>query len=307
MKIAVASDVHLEFGQLEIENTKGAEVLCLCGDICVAHDLLPVEESTSQDHKSKTFHEFFQQCSNQFPHVLYIMGNHEHYHGDFAKSYETLKSNLSYLPNIHVLDKEHIDIGDITFFGATLWTDMNKGNEDTLRIIKGMMNDFRIISNSDNLTYYRVQDYEAIGMGYTEYADKKLAGEAVPEIPMKTVTRPSTFTPIDARAEHAATLAVLDELVESRPLRKFVVLGHHAPSKRSTKPRYEADVHMNGGYSSDLVEFIKEHPQIVLWLHGHSHNKFDYVEEGCRIYANPRGYIGYEYEASDFKLEFLDV
>lgn len=298
--------MHLEFGQLEIENTEGAEVLCLCGDICVAKDLLPLDDPNLNDH-GQTFHEFFKACSEKFSNVLYIMGNHEHYNGDFAKSYDILKSNLAYLPNIHVLDKEHIDIGDTTFFGSTLWTDMNNGDEDTLRIIKGMMNDFRIISNSNEMVSYRVQDYEAIGMGYTEYAEKKLAGEAVPEIPMKTIYRPGTFTPTDAMNDHAITLAELHELIESRPLRKFVVLGHHAPSKKSTKPRYEKDVHMNGGYSSNLEEFMKEHPQIKLWCHGHTHHSFDYEVEKCRVFANPRGYIGYEYEASDFKLEYLDV
>ena len=36
MKVALASDIHLEFGQLEIENTENADVLILSGDICVA-------------------------------------------------------------------------------------------------------------------------------------------------------------------------------------------------------------------------------------------------------------------------------
>ena len=39
MKISLASDVHLEFGQLEIKNTENAKVLILSGDICVANDL----------------------------------------------------------------------------------------------------------------------------------------------------------------------------------------------------------------------------------------------------------------------------
>ena len=38
MKIAIASDVHLEFGPLQLENTEGADVLVLSGDICTAKD-----------------------------------------------------------------------------------------------------------------------------------------------------------------------------------------------------------------------------------------------------------------------------
>ena len=39
MKIAIASDLHLEFGDLDFENTDGAEVLILSGDILVVEDL----------------------------------------------------------------------------------------------------------------------------------------------------------------------------------------------------------------------------------------------------------------------------
>jgi predicted phosphodiesterase len=39
MKIALVSDVHLEFGDLDFENDSGADVLILGGDICVANDM----------------------------------------------------------------------------------------------------------------------------------------------------------------------------------------------------------------------------------------------------------------------------
>ena len=47
---------------------------------------------------------------------------------------------------------------------------------------------------------------------------------------------------------------------------------------------------MNGGYHSDLSEFILDHPQIKLWTHGHTHHPFDYVIGETRIVCNPRGY-----------------
>jgi hypothetical protein len=67
-----------------------------------------------------------------------------------------------------------------------------------------------------------------------------------------------------------------------------------APSKLSTHPRYAADVQMNGGYSSDLSEFILDRPQIAVWVHGHTHHDFDYAIGSTRIVAHPRGYVGYE-------------
>ena len=70
MKIALASDVHLEFGPISFQNTENAEVLILSGDICIAKDF------------GKKFEKFFAECSERFPHVVYVMGNHEHYDGD---------------------------------------------------------------------------------------------------------------------------------------------------------------------------------------------------------------------------------
>ena len=57
---------------------------------------------------------------------------------------------------------------------------------------------------------------------------------------------------------------------------------------------------MNGAYSSDLSEFILDHPEIKVWTHGHTHDNFDYIVGECRIICNPRGYKGYEQQAENF-------
>jgi hypothetical protein len=64
---------------------------------------------------------------------------------------------------------------------------------------------------------------------------------------------------------------------------------------------------MNGGYSSDLDEFIENHPEIKLWTHGHTHHPFDYVIGETRIVCNPRGYINHEPAASNFKLLTVEI
>ena len=64
---------------------------------------------------------------------------------------------------------------------------------------------------------------------------------------------------------------------------------------------------MNGGYSSDLDDFIIDHPQIKLWTHGHTHEDFDYMIGSTRIVCNPRGYINYENRADRFELKFLEI
>lgn len=278
MKIAVCSDLHLEFGDIFLKNEENADVLILSGDICVAKEL-PYSDSK----KGQLFKDFFKRCSFQFPNVIYIMGNHEHYHGDFAKSYDQLKGALADLPNVHVMEKEFITLGDVTFVAGTLWTDMNKEDPSTLYGIKSYMNDYRIIEDSSNQVNYRDSDG-------------------------KFHTRPGKFSPEQSVVEHKAMLKLIDEVCTGLPPdTKIVVVGHHAPSKLSTKPQYEKDVMVNGAYSSDLSEFILDRPQIKLWTHGHTHHCFDYMIGSTRIFCNPRGYIDYEGQADTFELKYVEV
>jgi hypothetical protein len=57
---------------------------------------------------------------------------------------------------------------------------------------------------------------------------------------------------------------------------------------------------MNGGYASDLSEFILDNPEIKFWTHGHMHDPSDYMIGDCRVICNPRGYVGYESQANIF-------
>jgi len=72
--------------------------------------------------------------------------------------------------------------------------------------------------------------------------------------------------------------------------KKCVVVGHHSPSHLSIHATYRDQHYMNGGYHSDLSNFILDHPQVKLWTHGHTHHCFDYVIGETRILCNPRGY-----------------
>ena len=220
------------------------------------------------------------------------MGNHEHYHGDFAKSLGNLREHLAYLVNLHILEKEFVQLGDCLFFGGSLWTDMNKEDPVTIQHIKGYMNDYRIIEDSNDMVNYK-----------TFLPD--------PENPGKELTvfkqRPGKFSPEKSVVEHKETLRLLKEALNSRPTEKWIVVGHHAPSKISTKPQYERDVIVNGAYSSDLSEFMLDHPQVKLWTHGHTHHEFDYMIGSTRIVCNPRGYINYEDQADNFVLKTVEV
>ena len=290
MKIALCSDVHLEFGNLVLENP-GVDVLILSGDICVVKDLMEHDaHGIVSFGKSQRYHEFFQMCSEKFPHVVYVVGNHEHYHGDFKHTVSDLKKFLGYLPNLHILDKETFELDDTVFVGSTIWTDMNKSDPLTLHQISRMMNDFRVIDNGNREVTFKTFDD--------------------PENPEKPTfrTRVARFSPEDAVEEHVKCLDYIRHVYDNTPpWKQVVVVGHHTPSHQSCHPMYRDDREMNGGYHSDLSEFILDRPGIKLWTHGHTHEVFDYTIGECRVVCNPRGYIGHERCADEFKLKVIEL
>ena len=83
--------------------------------------------------------------------------------------------------------------------------------------------------------------------------------------------------------------------------------GHHAPSPQSTHEMYAHDTIMNGGYRSDLENFIQHQPNLVLWTHGHTHHPFDYQVGQCRVVCNPRGYYGHEEQSRTWTLKTVTI
>lgn len=269
MKIKLVSDLHLEFSDINIKNDNGYDVLILSGDIMVAHDLYEHPETSygmysnvnladlgRRQQTALRFRDFLKRVSFQFPHVVYIAGNHEFYHGKWFQTLDILANECAKFSNIYFMENGSKTIDDVTFIGATLWTDMNKGDPLTLHSVRNMMNDFRIIR----------KEFE----GYT------------------------SLKPYDTAVRHRKSLEYIRTVIEGQFDKKFVVCGHHAPSKLSTHEQYKNDHLMNGAYSSDLSEFILDHPQIKLWTHGHTHHPFDYMLGETRVVCNPRGYEGYE-------------
>jgi Icc-related predicted phosphoesterase len=260
MKIQLVSDLHLEFEDVNIKNESGADVLILSGDILVADDLrnqpadLAWSDFPDEGHgrakRAMRYRDFFQRVSFQFPHVIYVMGNHEHYHGKFDKSAGIIRETIGYLK-----------IDGVHFIGGTMWTDCNKGDPMTLYHLEHCMTDFRVI---------------------------RIAGENFRKfLPSRTVM------------EFTKTRDYFKSVIGNLPKdAKIVVVSHHAPSSLSIHEIYKRDTLMNGGYSSDLSEFILDCPQIKLWTHGHMHNNFDYMIGDTRVVCNPKGYPG---ENNDFK------
>jgi hypothetical protein len=246
-----------------------------------------------------------QRCAANFAHVIYIMGNHEHYNGDFANTEKHLKDVLGYLKNVYVLEKEIKTIDDVTFIGGTLWTDMNNSDPLTLYHMKSMMNDFVCVQNSNRTVSFKadVLRDKPVGMTDDEFLELPTSERFKPVFK----TRVARFSPEDAVEEHVKMKGYITHIVQGKFDQKFVVVGHHAPSRLSTHPRYASETIMNGGYSSSLDEFIMDHPQIKLWTHGHTHEDFDYLIGSTRIVCNPRGYVNYEHRADTWQLKTVEI
>jgi predicted phosphodiesterase len=213
MKIKLVSDLHLEFSDCFITNNDNCDVLILGGDICVAQDLHdhpepcnPADQaiiaagngSNRRQQLAQRYRDFFKRCSFQFPHVIYIMGNHEFYHGKFYASIDYMREEFSKYPNIYMLEDNTKIIDDVVFVGGTLWTNMNHRDPLTMHAIKDMMNDFRIVRN-DKRSY-------------------------------------AAMSALDVAVRHDKTLAYIKLIVQENKNKRCVVVGHHSPSFQSVHP-----------------------------------------------------------------------
>ncbi len=79
-----------------------------------------------------------------------------------------------------------------------------------------------------------------------------------------------------------------------------VVVTHHAPSRQSTHPRYQDNI-LNPAFASDL-ECLMDEKRVKYWIHGHTHDNFDYEVNGTRVLCNSRGYLA-DSDFGDFQLE----
>jgi predicted phosphodiesterase len=103
------------------------------------------------------------------------------------------------------------------------------------------------------------------------------------------------FTAQRALAEHEMARAWLEEQLRQPYDGKTVVVTHHGPHRLSTHPRYAGEA-INAAFVSDLSDLL---PSADLWIHGHVHDNFDYSVLGCRVVANPRGYVRKKHSVSN--------
>ena len=183
--------------------------------------------------------------------VLYVPGNHEFYGGSIEGTVTELK-RLCAGTRIRVLDCEEAVLGGVRFLGSTLWTDFMLGGAGAARDA-AMREAERFM-----------RDFSVVRIGGTPFTPEASAG---------------------LFAQHAAWL---EERLAAPHAGPTVVITHHAPSPRSIHPRF-AGSPLNACFVSDAERLIDAR-RVQLWIHGHTHDSFDYRVGGTRVVCNSRGY-----------------
>lgn len=263
--VNVMSDLHLNFDDA---NLPGGDVLILAGDVFEAGYIRKAENEGINTSMLDRYRRFADQELTKYDHVLYVFGNHEYYSHD----YDTARGRIEkYLPpNVTVLENNYVKLDNTLFWGATLWTDHDRGSAMVRYACQQAMTDYRVIKRD-----HGVEKQGAGGKYWT-----------------------SKFTAEDTEEIHRHSRARLEEFLQAYYTHKTVVITHHAPSYESIGCEYRDHVHgyLNHAYYSDLTGLILDNPQIKLWAHGHVHCMNDYQVGQCRVVSNPRGYVGYEHQ-----------
>ena len=234
MRVQIISDTHLEFGNRDFDFSN-ADLLILAGDI----------------HTGEKGLAWISERVQHIP-VLYVLGNHEYYKHAYPKLIHKLKESAQGT-NIHVLENDAITIGNITFHGATLWTDFELFGDPRIAGFECQqrMNDYSLIRRDPSYSKLRS---------------------------------------IDTHLMHKESLNWLEESLLESTTKANVVITHHAPSIKSIPPQYQNNL-VSAGFASNLEAFIlKTKPN--LWIHGHLHDAFDYFIGETRVICNPKGYPG---------------
>lgn len=66
-----------------------------------------------------------------------------------------------------------------------------------------------------------------------------------------------------------------------------VIATHHAPSGQSIAPRFAHEA--QNIFFANTID-LRRFPRCKLWIHGHMHDEFDYIEDDVRVVCNPLGY-----------------
>ena len=186
--------------------------------------------------------------------VLYVAGNHEFY-GSSLEGVARELERQSVGTCIRVLDNTEIVIARVRFLGTTLWTD------------------FELFGDGEN---------RAAAMTEAQHLMRDFSRIRISE------TEDRVFSPADSVALFERDARWLDERLAAKHDGPTVVITHHAPTPQSVHPRFAKSL-LSACFVSDAQRLLGG-DRVQLWIHGHTHDSFDYFVNGTRVVCNPRGY-----------------
>ena len=268
MRVSIISDLHLEFAGLS--DLPGGDVLILAGDILTVRHLRSNKTDADSRSQRKRFEKFFREEVSKYGRSFYVTGNHEPYSANIDEMNDVLRQFLAdCAPNTRLLANETEVIDGVAFLGTPLWASCGVGNPILEMAIGSGMNDFRLIQTNRPAP----------------------EGAAV-----RMVGNERLFTPRDANQLHQEAVAWLRSELPKHD--RCVVIGHHAPSLLSAAGDRTEDLDL--AYCSNQHALIEANPQIIAWIHGHTHREERYQIGETKIIANPRGYFPEERRSRNF-------
>jgi len=193
--------------------------------------------------------------------VLFVPGNHEYDGMDFDHAHARLRATCKRL-GILWLEQACVVLGGVRFAGTTLWSD------------------FDALGPAD--------DAQGAALAQQLRAREKAFRAANFHLRKTGGTRGGApFLADRVREQSLACQQWLRSTLAEPFEGTTVVVTHFAPSLKSADPRYG----LTPGTAAFCNALDALLPLARLWLHGHLHAPSDYVHAGCRVVANPLGYL----------------
>ncbi len=189
MRIHYFSDIHLEFGAIELPEVD-ADVVVAAGDIGVGLQGLRWLARLNRP-------------------VIYVAGNHEFYSHEYNRLLARLSEEAKG-SEVHFLENRSYVIGRVRFLGCTLWTDLGAGDEDVTRL-ESSVNDFRKIRFRDG--DYRLHHYLSLHRRSREWLERTLR-TPFPGVTVVVTHHAPTFWSWDNRPSALNRFAYCNDLRE---------------------------------------------------------------------------------------------
>ncbi len=260
MKVKVLSDLHLEVCE------KGGVIDPHEGDILIlAGDILTAKHLSKNGELNRIYSNFLNKCVKNFNHVLYVMGNHEHYGYHLNSTYKTLRERIP--KEVKLLENETIQIGDWFFIGMTMWTDFNNQNSSDMFAIKQMMNDYHCIRVGSE--YRKLQPYDLLDIHKESrlYLYGELKKHENDNVFMITHHAPCSLSISDnykGKMSNCAYYTDFSSLILQNPCIKYWVHGHVHHKNDYVLDQCRIISNPRGYYAHEYVEGFDENFEIEL-------------------------------------------